>query len=380
MSGSAVVVGGGIGGLSAALALRRAGWDVQVFERAPELREVGAGLSLLANGLRGLAALGLGDAVRGGGQRTAPAGLRRPDGRWLSRVDGGDLDRALGTTAVGLHRATLHGILRGALPASALRTGVTVLDVDPAGRVDHSSGGTTGSTRADLIVAADGIRSVVRSRLWPATVPRYSGSTTWRAVIPWPDPLPVAVTWGPGTEFGTVPIGADQMYWYGAFNAPAGERAEDELAAARARFGGWHDPIPALLAATPPAAVLRDDLYYLDPPLPTYVRDRVVLLGDAAHAMTPHLGQGANQAIEDAVVLGAALSREADVPTALIGYDRQRRPRTQEVVAASLRAARVGQQLANPAGVALRNALIRLTPATVALRSMARYADWRPPA
>jgi 2-polyprenyl-6-methoxyphenol hydroxylase-like FAD-dependent oxidoreductase len=376
----AVIVGGGIGGLSAAIALRRAGWQVTVLERAPELREVGAGLTLMVNALRGLDALGVGDAVRAHGGAGGPGGIRTPTGRWLSRVDAAAMTRLLGTTALGIHRATLHRILCTALPASALRTGAEVVDVRPGPEVRYRRGGEEIAVRAGLVVGADGLNSVVRSTLWPeAPPPAYAGSTAWRAVVGWDAPLPVAISWGPGSEFGMVPLGDGQVYWFGAVNAPPGARCPDELAAVRARFGSWHEPIPALLAATPPQAVLRNDIYHLAAPLPTYVNGRVVLLGDAAHAMTPNLGQGACQAIEDAVVLGAAAGGP-DVDAALADYDRQRRPRTQRIARAAWRMGRLGQQLTNPVGIALRNTAIRLTPPRVALRSMAGHADWHPPA
>ncbi|MGC9669810.1 FAD-dependent oxidoreductase [Planosporangium sp. 12N6] len=378
---SAIIVGGGIGGLSAALALHRTGWRVTVLERAPELREVGAGLTLMANALRGLDALGLADAVQARGRAEAPGGIRTSTGRWLSRVDGAAMTRLLGTTALGIHRATLHGILHDALPPSALLTGAEVVDVGPDPVVHYLHRGERSTARADLVVGADGLNSVVRSTLWPdAPPPVYSGSTAWRAVTRWDGPLPTAISWGPGAEFGMVPIGDHDVYWFGAVNAPPGERASDELAEVRSRFGTWHEPIPALLAATPAGAVLRNDIYHLGTPLPTYVKGRVVLLGDAAHAMTPNLGQGACQAIEDAVVLGSACAGDPDLDAALSSYDRQRRPRTQQIARASLRIGRSGQQLRNPLGVALRNAVMRLTPPRAALRSMARYADWHPPA
>ena len=217
----AVVVGGGIGGLSAALALRRAGWDTTVLERAPEFREVGAGITLMANALTALDALGVGAEVRAQGSVDAQGGTRVPDGRWLARVDADRLEATLGTAAIGSHRATLHGILRAALPDSALLAGAPVTDVTADGRVVSDRG----TFEADLVVGADGIDSLVRRRLWPAAQPpRYAGATAWRGVTdePWTGDRTVAITWGRGTEFGIVPLGDGRVYWFGSVAAPEG--------------------------------------------------------------------------------------------------------------------------------------------------------------
>ena len=372
MESRAVVIGGGIGGLSAALGLSRAGWQVTVLERAAGFRPVGAGLVLQANGLRCLDALGVGAAVRRDGCPDRSGGTRTADGRWLARIEAGDLTRALGTPAYGIHRAVLHQILLDALPGDVtVHTGADVTNVTTNGEVTWQ--GPDGPVRmvADLVVGADGIRSTVRRRLWPtAADPVPIGVTAWRGIAPvWTDDLVVAISWDRGAEFGIVPLADGRVYWFAAVNATPGS-APPEI---DARFHRWHDPVPALIAATP--AILRDDLACLDEPLPTYVNGRVVLLGDAAHAMTPNLGQGANQALEDAVVLATVAGR----PDGTAVYDRYRRPRSQRVARASRMIGRFGQQLENPLAVASRNALVRLVPPRLALRSMARHADWHPP-
>lgn len=236
----AVVIGAGIGGLCAAIGLRRRGWDVTVLERVPEFAEVGAGLTLMANGLRGLDALGVGAAVRRSGRVGAPGGVRTSSGRWISRVDGEAMTRILGTAAVGIHRAALHRILRDALPAVALAPGAEVVDVAPGppSRVRYRRDGHEVTCRPDLVVAADGIGSTARTQLWPdVPPPAYAGSTAWLGVTaePWRGAIATAISWGRGSEFGTVPLGDGRVYWYAAVNADAGQRFDDgdEMGAVR---------------------------------------------------------------------------------------------------------------------------------------------------
>jgi len=292
-------------------------------------------------------------------------GIRDPGGRWLSRSDAADLERRFGLTAM-IHRADLLAVLRAAVPESALRPGTLVRAVRADGTVAHSAG----ECRADLVVGADGVHSATRRSVWPGgPAARYVGYTSWRMVCP---PVPVtelSECWGRGERFGYAPLPDGRVYAYATANAPEGA-GDGGLPELRRRFGHWHDPIPALLEAADPASVLHHDLYEL-PPLAAYTSGRVVLAGDAAHAMTPNLGQGACQALEDAVVLGSVLASG----DGLTAYDQQRRPRTQMIARRSRQVGAVAQW-ASPAAAALRNTALRLMPSSSTARSIAPILDW----
>ncbi|MDX3312399.1 FAD-dependent monooxygenase [Streptomyces sp. ME08-AFT2] len=367
----AVIVGGGIGGLAAAIGLRRIGWDVTVLERAPAFADVGAGISLHANGVRALDALGVGEAIRTVVRPLYTGGTFTPDGRLLSRMDGAALERRLGAPVGGVLRADLHRVLREALPAGCVKTGVEVTGVDGAGG------------DADLVVAADGVDSRLRAELFPGHPGAvHSGSTVLRAITARPLrglPADLELTWGAGAEFGHILFADGRAEWHAVLTAPPGVRHRDPLAEMRRRFHGWHEPVPALLDATRPQDVLHHDISELVTPLPTFTVGRVALLGDAAHAMTPNLGQGASQALEDAAVLASCLAAEPTTASALRRYDAVRRPRSQSVARAARQAGRMGHRLTHPAAIALRDAALRLVPSALMLRAALRHADWTPP-
>ncbi|MET9763331.1 FAD-dependent monooxygenase [Streptomyces sp. NPDC006372] len=373
-----VVIGGGIGGLTAAAALHRRGRHVTVLERAPSLRPVGAAISLAPNALRALDVIGLGDTIRALAAWAGDGGLRTPSGRWLSRSSADAAAERFGGPLVLLHRATLIEHLAAQLPPGTVRTaGAATLtdhgDTDRPARVTTADG----ELEADLVVAADGVRSAVRHALFPGHPGAvYSGFTTWRVVIPVPGAeFASHETWGRGHIWGTHPLKDGRVYAYAAAVTPAGGSAPDhERAELLRRFGDWHDPIPAVLAAARPEDVLRHDVHHLAQPLPAHHLGRVALVGDAAHAMPPTLGQGGNQAIEDAVVLAHHCD---DLPA----YTAARLPRTTAVARQAVKVARLNLMTSRAGTVVRDNAVAALskTGPALFLRGFDGIADWRPP-
>jgi 2-polyprenyl-6-methoxyphenol hydroxylase-like FAD-dependent oxidoreductase len=379
-----VVVGAGIGGLTAGVALARRGWSVTVLEQAQSLEPVGAGIALAPNAVRALDAIGLANGVRAMAALQGEVGLRRPDGRWLVRASADDAGAAFGERPVLLHRAQLVELVAGALPAGSLRLGTRVTSVEPGSRDDRARVTLDGGELlgADLVVAADGIDSPIRAALFPDHPgTSYTGVTAWRFVTDGPVPVQPAETWGRGSIVGLTPLADGRVYCYLTAALPEGCRFADEPDELRRRFGGWHDPIPALLADLDPARLLHHDLRWLATPLPRFDVARVALLGDAAHAMPPNLGQGGCQALEDAVTLAALVDRGPDVRTALAAYTVMRVPRTTKVARAS---ARVGAPTAwtGRTSVALRDLGMRVSgpfAGRIAARQLAPIMGWHPP-
>ncbi|KAK1177069.1 FAD-dependent monooxygenase [Streptomyces sp. NBS 14/10] len=385
----AVVIGAGVGGLTAAAALHRSGWAVTVLERAATLEPVGAAISLAPNAQRALDVIELGDEIRALAAWRSDGELRAPGGRRLARMDGAAAIGRFGGPTVLLHRATLMGLLASRLPGDRVRTGAAAELADPGtpGRPARVTAADE-EFEAELVVAADGIHSAARHVLFPGHPgPRYAGFTTWRIVAPAPapeQPFTPHETWGRGRFWGTQPLLDGRIYAYAAAFTPEGGRAPDDEKAELLRlFGDWHRPIPDVLTAVEPGDVLRHDIRHQTEPLPACHRGRTALLGDAAHAMAPTLGQGGNQAIEDAVVLTHHLTaaNAADLPDALAAYSRDRLPRTMDIVRRSARSSRMTALSSAPA-TALRNAMLtavsRLAPGLL-LRGFDGIADWHPP-
>lgn len=368
------VIGAGIGGLVAAVGLQRDGHEVVVYEERHEPSPGGAGLTLFGNAFEALDLVGLGDAVRSissGAIASMRSGQREPSGAWLVTVPQSSV-----STMRSVHRVDLHRALNSMLEPGSLHLGIpTVVSADGA---PHLTVGGRIET-FDVVVAADGIRSRNRKALGLDAGIHYAGYTAWRGVTTQPVDIhgEAGETWGRGQLFGIVPLPDDRIYWFGTLSTSANTTFPDEHDAVRSRFNDWHAPIQECIAATPPDQVMRHDIYDLAQPLDSFVRGRTVLLGDAAHAMTPNLGQGAGQGIEDAATLTLLLrgARSDDLPTQLHSYSDLRRKRTRAVWQRSRAVGRVAQA-SHPVAVAVRNTALRLTPGKVMGAASGRIQVW----
>jgi 2-polyprenyl-6-methoxyphenol hydroxylase-like FAD-dependent oxidoreductase len=334
-----VVVGGGIGGLFAANALIAHGLNVSVYEQAPALGEVGAGVFLTPNSVRQLQRLGFGPAVEKSGARVGPGShYFRHDGTPIAPVQ--VTDSSGWNATFGMHRADLVEMLAQPLPAGVVRTGHRAIGFEQIGDVARVSFANGAVAEADIVIAADGIHSELRHFVAPPSRPVFHGSVAYRGVLPhalvphWPTDR--WLMWlGKGKHFLTFPVRSGELINYVGF-VPADAEMKESWSAPgdpdvlRAEFRGWDPRIETLLSQV--QKTFRWALYDREP-LPTWTRGRLTLLGDAAHPMLPHLGQGANQSIEDGMALATILARAelGSVPAALLAYQRLRRERVATV-------------------------------------------------
>ena len=361
--------------MCAGISLRRIGVDVAVYEQAEELRAVGAGITIWANAIKALRKLGVADAVIKAGAKIDRGELRTSSGRVLTRTHTGELEQRFGEPTVALHRAELHTILLDALPPDAVHLGercVRFEDDAEGVSVSFSSGATK---RAELLVGADGIHSVVREQLFPEVKLRYSGYTTWRGVVETRDEAALGTTmesWGCGARFGIVRVDKDRVYWFSTANAPEGRK----LSPSQSKrflldyFKDWHHPVKLLIESTPAERILHNDIYDI-PPMKKWCRGRAALLGDAAHPTTPNIGQGACMAIESSLALARCLREGDNLSESLSSYESGRMPRTAWITNQSWRIGRIGQ-FQNPLLCAMRDAFVQFAPDSLTIKQIER--------
>lgn len=358
-----LVIGGGIGGATATLALQKIGIEAEMYERAPELKEVGAGIALWAAPYRALEQLGAGEKIR---QSAAPLCFGKfgfPSGKVFRRLD---LEKILGleySENFILHRADLHSAILNGIAENTIHTGYECK------RIEQNADGVkvffeNGETAVgDLLIGADGFHSIVRKTLFGVSKVRYSGQTCYRGIadIAALEPQVLAEIQGAGQRFGIAPINEKRVYWFAAMNALANEKdtPENRRDFLMEKYKDWSFGIPELISATA-NNILRNDLVDYEP-LKTWTKGRITLLGDAAHPMLPNLGQGACTAIEDGYILARNIRQKGANVDALAAYQAERIGRTTRIVNQS-RQFGVPLLWTNPAAIWLRNKLFEFAP------------------
>ncbi|RVU41421.1 FAD-binding protein [Lujinxingia sediminis] len=363
------IIGAGIGGLTAAHALLQAGASVRIFERAPQLRALGAGITMQGNAMEALASLGLAERVRNEGHTIARAQIATWQGEPLQTLDLRTLGPQVAWPGVAIHRRRLiHTLAEDLQNVIAFDAGATHIEHDDDAVHVTFEDGSQHSFAA--LIGCDGLHSAVRRSLRADEALRYDGYTSWRGVASMPATgLATTEMWGAGRRFGLVPIANDEVYWFAVADAPRNTALEGPtLARLQQMFDGWASPVADILNATNPADIIATDC--LDrPPITTWGQGRVTLLGDAAHPMMPNLGQGGCQAVESAVVLGRALRSTPDLVQALRRYERQRTARANLFVKRSFETGRIAQWR-NPLARGIRNLGMRLIPQSFVERAL----------
>jgi 2-polyprenyl-6-methoxyphenol hydroxylase-like FAD-dependent oxidoreductase len=364
------IIGGGIGGLTTAVALARQGVAAEVYEQAPLLEEVGAGVGLWPNAMTALASIGLSGQVARLAVATTRQGLRRSDGTWLMYFPEDLMAQRWGAGLAVVHRAELHQLLAAELDPSTIHLGARCASVQDGDRAVTARFADGREVQADVLIGADGVHSAVRAALFGPAPLRYRGYVTVRGITAAgsvPLPRDGSETWGRGARFGLGPTGGDRIIWYATWNTTAGGQDTGDTAARLTEiFGTWHHPIPAIIDATPQTALIRNDIYDRLPTR-TWSRGRVALLGDAIHPMTPDLAQGACQAIVDATTLATCLGAARDSRAALREYQ-QRRWRNAAITTLLARTMGTMGQWDGRMTCTVRNTLTRAIPLSLHLR------------
>ena len=363
------IIGGGIAGLTGAIAFLKAGYSPMVFEAAKPIKPIGAGLGLAANAIKALGRLGIKNKVVARGRVLSSFAIKDETGRDITYNDSTKISREYGLDNFTIHRAALHDVLLSEIPKENLVTGKKAIDFIPAenGRSHQVLFKDGTSCEADYVIVADGIHSAIRQKLIPGSKPRYAGYTCWRAVI---DNSRLLVgesyeIWGRKGRFGVVPLADDQLYWFATVNAAENHPRFKNftLSDLKSWFKDYPDTTKQIIEASGEDALIWNDIIDLKP-ISRYAFGKLLLVGDAAHATTPNMGQGACQAIEDAAVLLDELTGEDSLEEQFARFEKRRLRRTHFIVNQSARIGKIAQA-EHPILIRIRNGLFRAIPESI---------------
>lgn len=365
-----IIIGAGIAGLSTAIALKNIGIEATVVEASETIRPVGAGLSLAANAIEALQHLNIADEVICKGRALKSFTLFDKKGKVIKRVNA----QSASATSINftIHRACLHEVLLSKINPDQVLTGKRSVGLSESAlgyRVMMEDGS---SIEGNYLIIAEGIHSPLRKVLAPEARVRYAGYTCWRGITSNAS-LKISETsetWGREGRFGIVPLANNQIYWFACKNAIEKNSMYRDytLSMLADNFKDYHQPVVEIINSTRPEKLIWDDICDIEP-MQKFAFEKALFIGDAAHATTPNMGQGACMAIEDAVVLANCLSKESNVSKAFQNFERKRTGRTQQIVNDSWRLGKIAQ-LENGFFTSVRDTLFRLMPQRMYERQM----------
>ncbi|MDA1178057.1 MAG: FAD-dependent monooxygenase [Planctomycetota bacterium] len=364
-----IVVGGGIAGLTSAVALQQLGWDVEIHEAADGFRPVGKGIWVPTNAMQELEQIGLASPVSAAGWPLERIQIRTRWGKTLSTIDLKRVEREYGHTTIAIRREDLIRNLASALPSDSFHFDRRFVGFQNSTDQVVARFADGSNALGDLLIGADGIHSAVREQLIPGVRLRYTGQTCCRGISTFELPADLSKTcwevWGGSERFGFSSLGSNLVYWFAPMTRLPSQTGLTSVVLPKLQemYSHFPEPIPELLAHSSASEVITTDLYdFL--PISKWYAGRTVLIGDAAHAMTPNLGQGGAQAIEDGIALAREIGRHQTLNNALAAFEKQRMPRTKWI---SRLAWRLGQvaHWTNPVATLARDFALQLTPTYV---------------
>lgn len=365
-----IIVGGGIAGLTTAIALEQVGFETAVYEASPQLGVAGAGIWMATNAMQVFHRLGVAEEVNAQGVSLDRIEIADYKMKSIQTTEQLLFVETFGYGVTSILRSRLRDILVSHY-GKRIHCGKKLqkVEADEKGVQAFFEDGT--STTGDILIGADGIHSAVRQQLVPSARIRYAGQTCWRGIAPISLQAPLekacVETWGKDYRFGLSVISDTEVYWFAVAKAPEGQRDEGNRKAKLTKmYADFGDPIPAIIAATPETRIIRNDISDLKP-IPKWYQGRVCLIGDAAHATTPNMGQGGGQAVEDAWFLSQILKEESQPEVAFKRFQEKRRKKVDQVVRTSWQ---IGKIAHLPFGQGLRNFLLRKAPKALAEKQM----------
>ncbi|MEP7107369.1 MAG: FAD-dependent monooxygenase [Ferruginibacter sp.] len=360
------IIGGGIAGLTTAIALQKIGITATVFEAAPCYKTVGAGLGLGANAIKAFWELSMADEVVKHGRLLPAFTIYSQQGKQLTKTDSRRMSEKFGVDNFTIDRTALQSLLLSKIDSKNIHTSKQVINIERAEKSLTLTFSDKTTHQTDFLIVADGIHSAIRQLLIPGSKPRYAGYTCWRAIIDNSNfkLSETSETWGSKGRFGIVPLANNKIYWFACINAAQNDIVMKQFSTNDLlnHFKDFHGPIPDIIAATKNDALIWGDILDIEP-INKYAFENILLVGDAAHATTPNLGQGACQAIEDAVILAAEISNNPDIKKAFQAFEKRRLERTHYIINNSAKIGRLAQ-LENRTLISIRNFILRLLPAT----------------